>query len=138
MLMDGGVRSTLIPDTTTGPPTSPALLVHVPEALCPSPSDRTIGESQLKMPDTPSVPANVTVTAFLRQPAELAAGFAEAVTRGDVASRLMVIEAEPVPAEFFAVQVKVWPLVSEVMVRAAQPDCEVTLLPELIVHVRDT
>jgi hypothetical protein len=138
MLTTGGVRSTLMFDTTAGPPTSPALFVHVPEAFWLMPSDRTIGEAQLNTPETPSAPVNLTVTAVLRHPAEFGPGFADAVTLGAVASLLIVMEADAVPEALVAVQVNVRPLVSDVIVRAAQPDCEVILVAEVTVQVRDT
>ena len=76
-------------------------MIHTPSAV----KSRVTAGEQLAMPEVPSLPMKVTVTALWCQPAAFARGSAKALTVGGLASRLMVTEAELAPAEFAAVHV---------------------------------
>src|SRR5258708_3084911 len=133
VLVTGAVLSILIPLTDAGALTFPATSVQVPLAEKPVPSAlRITGAVQLAIPDSASVPANVTVTLVLFQPAALGAGVADAIAVGGVMSILIVAETEdPTPAPSTAVHVNVVPAVSVLSVIESHPVVRSELIPEM-------
>jgi hypothetical protein len=86
----GGVLSMLMPETAAALLLLPALSVHVPEADWPAPSEASgTGAVHPAIPDRLSLPAKLTVTVVLFQPAALAAGAALPDAVGGVLSTLM-------------------------------------------------
>src|SRR5260370_23888598 len=85
------------------------------------------------MPDSASVPANVTVTLVLFQPAALGAGVADAIATGGVMSSLSVTDTDPAsPAPSATVHVNVVPGVSMVTVTGSQPVTLSKVIPEML------
>jgi hypothetical protein len=133
VLVTGGVLSILIPLTDAGTLTFPATSVQVPLAEKPVPSVlRITGAVQPAMPDSASVPANVTVTLVLFQPAALGAGIADATAVGGVMSSLSVADTDAAsPAPSTAMQVNVMPAVSVARATGSQPVVRSGLIPEI-------
>lgn len=77
------------------------------------------------MPDIASKQVKETVTSLLYQPAALGEVVAAALIVGAVASRLMVTDCEFVPPALVALQMRVRPAVSELMVVDSHPVVEV-------------
>ena len=76
------------------------------------------------MSDIASAQVNETVTSVLFQLFEFAAGDAEPLTVGAVASRLIVTDCDDVPPALVAEHVKVVPAVSALTVVGSQPDAD--------------
>jgi len=102
----GAVLSMLMPEAVAGSLTLPALSVQVPEADWPAPSAaRTAGAVQLAIPESASLPVNVTVTSVLFQPLAFAPGLALALAVGGVLSMLTECDAAGLMLSALSVQV---------------------------------
>jgi hypothetical protein len=104
-------------------PTLPALSVQLPatDALAESGLEYDFVAEQEAIPEVPSAPENETESAWLYQPFESAGRDGAAVTVGAVLSTLIVLVTVVVPPSLDAEQVKVWAVVSELIVAASQP-----------------
>src|SRR2546423_441965 len=127
MLRAGAVLSMLI-EATVALALLSALSVQVPVADWLAPSVRVVAAGGLPAarPLRLSAQLKLTATSALYQPLALGARSGLPLIVGAVASRLIVTDWPLVPPLLVAVQVKVVPAVSVVMLVGPQPFCDVT------------